>query len=429
MTGRLRHPLTAVLLSVLLTAPWMGLWATGNAHALSTLQTIAITGISVLGASFLLAWGAETAEEDVPRAFALAILAVLAVAPEYAVDALYAWNAGAFAGTPRGAENASLAVANMTGANRILIGLGWSAIAVFAIYKAKSTNDPAVENRSGFLADRVRLDPDISTEILFLFIATIYAFFVPLGEGIGWPDMLFLVGLYFTYILFTLNAPHTDEEQVGVPAYFQSFRTNIRVPIYLGMFVFSGLVIFTAVEPFAHGLEDYGEQIGVPSFLMIQWVAPLASESPELIVVAYLVNKARSTAAFNALISSKLNQWTLLIGTLVLVYSISLGSLETLPLGQKQAGEIWLTAAQSFFALAILVNFTISIREALALLVLFLVQLYPDFHHYDALIAFSAVYVVLGLALLATRREALQFLIGRVYRRISGNEPTRAEQV
>ncbi len=407
----------------------MVLWATGHKHAPSTLGTIAITGISVLGASFLLAWAAETAEEDVPRAFALAILAVLAVAPEYAVDALYAWEAGINPASAASKEAAGYAVANMTGANRILIGLGWSAIALFAIYKARSTNDPAVEYRSGFLADRVRLDRDISTEILFLFIATLYAFFVPFGGGIGLADTVFLVGLYFTYIIFTLNAPHTDEEQVGIPAYFQSFKKNIRVPVYLGMFVFSGLVIFTAVEPFAHGLEEYGKHIGVPPFLMIQWVAPLASESPELIVVAYLVNKARSTAAFNALISSKLNQWTLLIGTLGIVYSISLGHLGTLHLGQKQVGEIWLTAAQSFFALAILVNFNISIREALALLLLFVVQLYPEFHHYEALIGFSAIYIVLGLALLAMRREQLQLLVGRVYQRVKGTERTVAEQV
>jgi cation:H+ antiporter len=416
MSGRLRHPLTAVAGAVLVTLPWLGVYLTGSVHSLGTVGTVAVSGISVLGASFLLAWGAETAEKDVPRAFALAVLAVLAVAPEYAVDALYAWEAGA--GTAGSAEAASLAVANMTGANRILIGIGWSGIAMFAIYKARSTNDPAVESRPGFLADRVNLDRDIATEILFLFVATLYAFFVPLGNGIGWPDMIFLVGLYFTYIYFTLQAEHHEEEQVGVPAYLQTFKTHIRVPVYVGLFLFSGALILTAVEPFAHGLEELGVQIGVPKFLMIQWIAPLASESPELIVVAYLVNKARSTAAFNALISSKLNQWTLLIGTLVLVYSISLGHYGTLPLEQKQAGEIWLTAAQSFFALTILVNFNISIREAVALLVLFLVQLYPDFHHYEALLGFSAIYIVLGLALLATRWAALNVLVHRVYYRI-----------
>jgi len=87
---------------------------------------------------------------------------------------------------------------------------------------------------------------------------------------------------------------------------------------------------------------------------MIQWIAPLASEAPELIVVVYLVNKARSTAGFNALISSKLNQWTLLIGTLVVVHSLALGRYGVLAFDFKQSAEIWLTAAQSFFAVSLL---------------------------------------------------------------------------
>jgi len=57
---------------------------------------------------------------------------------------------------------------------------------------------------------------------------------------------------------------------------------------------------------------------------MIQWVAPLASESPEFIPTGYLIRKDQTTASFNTLISSELNQWTLLIGTLVVVCSISL---------------------------------------------------------------------------------------------------------
>ncbi len=119
----------------------------------------------------------------------------------------------------------------------------------------------------------------------------------------------------------------------------------------LGLFGYSGVLIFTAVEPFAHGLEELGLQFGIPEFFMIQWIAPLASESPELIVTAYLVNKARSTAAFNALISSKLNQWTLLIGTIAVVYSIALGRVrDVLPFDARQGTEIWLTAARPLHA-------------------------------------------------------------------------------
>ena len=440
MTSRLRHPLTAVGGGVVLTLPWVVTWATGLADGFAPLSIVGVSGLAVLGASFLLAWGAETAEKDVPRAFALAVLAVLAVAPEYAVDALYAWQA---ATDP---AKANLAVANMTGANRILIGLGWSGIALFSIYKATASgrDDGSVVNREGTLRDAVKLDPSISTEILFLFLATIFAFFVPLSGGIDIVDTVVLVGLYVTYIAIIVRGDVDDhDEQVGVPAYFQSYPRKIRVPIVLTLFVYSGFLILTAVEPFAHGLERLGLQYGIPEFFMIQWIAPLASESPELIVTAYLVNKARATAAFNALISSKLNQWTLLIGTLSVVYSISLGSYGVLPFEFKQAAEIWLTAAQSFFALAVLVNFRISVREAVTLLVLFvsqvviefaLIQVYPEAlaetYSIYLLLAYSVVYVVLAAGLLASRRRDLQRLAKLTVANIRGTpmpEPERAD--
>ncbi|MFC7128967.1 sodium:calcium antiporter [Haloferax chudinovii] len=437
MLRRLGHPLTAVFGAALLTVPWLALHTVFGVD-LATGVTVALSGIAVLGASFLLAWGAETAEADVPRAFALAILAVLAVAPEYAVDALYAWEAGINPGSPESAEAASLAVANMTGANRILIGIGWSAIALFTVYRARDTGDEAVESRPGFLADVVRLDHGIATEILFLFAATVFAFFVPLGAGIGAVDMVVLVGLYAAYIFVAMNSPHEDEEQIGVPAYLQSYRRPKRIATTLALFVFSGVVILAAVEPFAHGLEALGESVGIPSFLMIQWVAPLASESPELIVVAYLVNKARATAGFNALISSKLNQWTLLIGTLVLVYSLSVGTYAPLPLDTHQMGELWLTAAQSYFAIAILVTFSISLREAVALLGLFLAQFVYSvtglavtlpvpglgavtFDGPTSLVGFSVVYLVIGTALFVRRRRQLAAVVKLSARRVRGD--------
>ena len=471
---RLRHPLSAVAGAVLLSVPWVAVFLTGT--ELGTNATVLVSGVAVLGASFLLAWGAETAEKDVPRAFAIAVLAILAVAPEYAVDALYAWGAGAGGATteacaalapefveqvsqlpdaaidtPRerladGCQSANLAVANMTGANRILIGLGWAGIAALTVYKARQTEDPAVEHREGFLANTVHLDRDIATEITFLFLATAWAFLVPLGGGIGALDFLILVGIYVVYIGIIIRGDiETVEEHAGVPAYFQEFRRSIRVPTVLTLFGYSGFLIFTAVEPFAHGLEDIGTAIGVPSFFMIQWIAPLASESPELVVVAVLVYKARSTAGFNALISSKLNQWTLLIGTLVVVYSIALGGYGVLPFDRTQSAEIWITAAQSFFALAILVSFSISMREAAALFVLFVSQVLIEFTFlrvwqpfaapteevkYLLLLSYTAVYLVLGAALLYRRRRRLRELFelaAFAARKAAGQQPVEPD--
>lgn len=450
-----RRTIGTLVAAVTLTIPWVVIWLTTTVapglvdnvlptlKGLAPMQTVLVSGLAVLGAAFLLAWAAETAEKDVPRALAIAVLAVLAVAPEYAVDALYAWNAGQFAGTAQGIEAGNLAVANMTGANRILIGIGWAGIALFTIYRTGSAMDPAVESRPGLLADTVTLDHDLALEILFLLLATLWAFAVPINGGIDVLDMIVLVGLYVAYIAIILRGDVDPAEQhVGVPAYLQRFAKHQRIPITISLFGYSGMLIFTAVEPFAHGLEQVGQSAGIPSFFMIQWIAPLASESPELIVVLYLVNKARSTSGFNALVSSKLNQWTLLIGTLVVVYSLALGQYGALPFDQKQAAEIWLTAAQSFFAISILIDFEISVGEALILLGLFLSQVLLEFvivrdllvlplSSNQVLLTFTGIYVALAIAVFVARRDAVRDLLQQTGGKIGSavfatNEPPHA---
>jgi len=437
-----RRIVVSVLAVTAITLPWLGSFLTQALSSLATLSnfsnltTVAISGIAVLGASFLLTWGAETAEKDVPRAFAIAVLAVLAVAPEYAVDALYAWNAGQFAGTPAGTEAGNLAVANMTGANRILIGIGWAGIVGFTVLRRGSATDPAVTRGDGPLSDAVQLDRNLGVEVVFLLAATLWALFVPLNGGIDVVDTAFLVSLYVFYIVVVLRDERVEtEEQLGVPAYLQDLPKPVRVGTVIALFAYSALIIITAVEPFAHGLEELGVQVGIPSFFMIQWIAPLASESPELIVVLVLVTKARSSAGFNALISSKLNQWTLLIGTLAVVYSLALGHYGSLPFDQKQAGEIWITAAQSFFALTLILNFQFALREAIGLFLLFISQVLIEFlvirdiiaipiSSYELLLVFSGIYTVLGMGLLALHwRAFLQVLRqtgGVVGRALSG---------
>ncbi|NHN42397.1 sodium:calcium antiporter [Halorubellus sp. JP-L1] len=463
LKDRLRHPLVALALAALLTAPWVTVELVGGPDAvgLGNLSTVAVSGVAVLGASFMLAWGAETAEKDVPRAFAIAVLAVLAVAPEYAVDALYAWQAGSGGATEAACSasnlpsqtqavkdachDANLAIANMTGANRILIGLGWSGIALFTVYRAGSERDSSVERSDGFLASKVHLDRDIGLEIAFLLVATVFAFTVPFLGGIDVIDTVVLLGLYVAYIAIIVRGDVEEhEEQVGVPAYLQRRPFPVRALTSITLFAYSGLMIYTAVHPFAHGLEEVGLAYNIPEFFMIQWVAPLASESPELIVVAYLVNKARSTAGFNALISSKLNQWTLLVGTLAVVYSIASGSIGTLPFDEKQAAEIWITAAQSLFAIAIITNFEISVREAVMLLVLFVSQVAMEYVviitttsvaretelSIAILYAYTVLYLAISLGLFWYRRRELAAIFvrsARTARYALGNGTAPAE--
>jgi len=158
-----------------------------------------------------------------------------------------------------------------------------------------------------------------------------------------------------------------------------------------------------SVEAFAEGLLETSKIFGIDEFLAVQWIAPLASESPELIVASYFVKRLRVTASMNALISSKVNQWTLLIGTIAVIYSISAFKLQSLPLDERQSEEVLLTAAQSLFAVAILLDLKISWKEALALFILFTVQLI--FPGVEVRYIISAVYIILALPILIRKRQ------------------------
>src|SRR5262249_9132965 len=107
------------------TVPALLLRSTGT-HPAHRLRVLGV-GSAIVGAAFLLAWGAEALQLDVSQGLALAVLALIAVLPEYVVDFTFAAKAGE---NPE--KYAPLALANMTGSNRLLIGVGWSAVVLIA---------------------------------------------------------------------------------------------------------------------------------------------------------------------------------------------------------------------------------------------------------------------------------------------------------
>ena len=114
--------------------------------------------------------------------------------------------------------------------------------------------------------------------------------------------------------------------------------------------------------------------------MLISLVAPLASEAPELTGRRHVRVAAQTrTPGFGALVSSKVNQWTLLVGTLPIVFAISSSSLHGLPIDAVQRDELFVTAAQSAFAVAVLANRRISVGEGCWLLGLWLAQLVTKF--------------------------------------------------
>jgi cation:H+ antiporter len=381
------------------TVPGLVLRATG-AHVPEALAAL-LFGLSIVGAAFLLSWAAEVAQLDVSAGLAIAVLAFIAVLPEYAVDMVFAFKAGnavqAFgpACHPPGAPGetaCSLALANMTGANRLLIGIGWSMVVFIAWYRARARRRPIRE---------IRLERSHSVEVAFLGLATVYGLSLPLKQSITLVDSIVLVAIFAAYTVRVSRAPAEEPHLVGPARYLATFSPSTRRVWVVGLFLFSGAVILLCAQRFAEALVSTGQELGISEFLLVQWVAPLASEAPELLVAGLYAWRLNTNAALGTLVSSKVNQWTLLVGTLPIVFALGFGGLHGLPIDPHQREELFLTAAQSFFALAVLVTLSITTREALLLFSLFWAQfvigaVVPDSFGGLELVGLGVAYLVLG---------------------------------
>jgi cation:H+ antiporter len=368
-----------------------------------------VFGLGVVGAAFLLAWGAEVLQLDIAQGAALALLALIAVLPEYAVDFTFALKAG---DDPD--KFAPLALANMTGGNRLLIGIGWSLVVLLAAWRI--TRIARAQGYKGELDTDVTLDRPHAIEIAFLAVASIYSLTLPLKRTLSPIDTVFLVGLFVWYAVRISRAPSEEPHLVG-PAELIGRLPKARRRSVVALLLFgSAAVILISAEPFADALVTTGEEFGISTFLLVQWVAPLASESPELLVAGLFAWRLNTNAGLGALVSSKVNQWTLLVGTLPLVFSLSAGALSGLPIDSLQREELFLTAAQSVFAVAVLTNRSLGVREALALMGLFVAQfvlggVLPEDLRAVERIGIGILYLVLAAVVVFKQRRYVRPLV------------------
>ena len=385
MRARIKDGLWA-LIAVGLAAQWLVVHA---AHVpLTPPWDALLPGLGIFGAAFLLSWAAELAQLEISQALALAFLALMAVLPEYAVDMYLAWRAA------HDPAYVHFATANMTGANRILIGLGWPAV-LLCYWMASRRR-------------AIRIEREQRIALVTLVVATCYAFLIPLKRTLSLIDTVFLVGLFLVYIVQSGKAHHVEPELTGPPAYLALLPRLWRRLMTVGLFLIPGYTIFLSAEPFAEGLLRNARGLGIDEFVLIQWLAPLASESPEFIVAIIFAVRGNAGAGLGTLISSKVNQWTLLIGMLPLVYAISGGRVVPMHLDGRQAEEIFLTAAQSLLAIIILANWSFGLWEGVLLAGLFTAQLAMPIPWIR--MGFAFLYLAIALGYLATRSSRKSFV-------------------
>jgi cation:H+ antiporter len=358
---------------------------------------------SILISAFLVAWGAEALQFLISQGLALALLAWLQTLPEFAVEAVIAWEAG---GDP---ERTHLAIANLTGAIRLLLGLGWPMI--YFVYAFSRRRE------GGARLPAIKLDPEHSVEIVGLIPPLLYFIVILLKHSITWVDAVILLLLYVAYLLVLLRNPPQDSESLAdAPAvarwaYRQkAWRQKAAIG---GLFAVGGFMLYVTAHPFLESMLALAAVFGVSQFVLVQWVAPFLSEFPEKVSAFYWARRV-STApmALMNMVSSNINQWTVLAAMIPLVYGFShmhhVGTWASFPFDSEQQLEILLTMLQTVLGALVLANLEFDWMDASALFVLWLAQFLVPHWREEVAIAYGVwiVILIIGFVIRGQRLKA-----------------------
>jgi cation:H+ antiporter len=325
------------------TGPWTILWAAP----------------AILASAVMIAWAAESAQYFVAQGFALAILAWLQTLPEFAVEAVLAWH-----------RQVPLLMANLTGALRLLTGFGWPMIYFTAAWFNR--------RRGGEPLGRIQLHGHHAVELAGLIAPLLYMGVVAFKGSLTIPDGIVLILMYAAYLLILSKLPpedaETTEDLEAIPRAIVLAPRTRRIAAIAGLFALGGLLIYAAAEPFLGSLLALSALLGIPTFVFVQWMAPLVSEFPEMASTFYWARRVdRAPVALMNMVSSNINQWTLLAAMLPIIYSISLGYPGAIVFDGEQETELVLTIAQAAVGLTFLINMELAWWEAGALFALFLI--------------------------------------------------------
>ncbi len=314
---------------------------------------------AILLSSLLIAWAAESAQYFVAQGFALAILAWLQTLPEFATEAVLAWH-----------QKTDLLLAGLTGALRLLTGLGWPLIYLTAaVFHRKRTGKPLVQ---------IELEGHHAVEVMGLIAALLYIPVIALKGTLTILDGAILLAIYIVYLIILSRLPAEDHETIDdletVPRAIVTAKRRTRILAIAGLFVLGGALIYLGAEPFLTGLLAFAITVGMPEFVFVQWIAPIVSEFPELLsTLGWARRPGLGSMSLMNMVSSNINQWTMLTAMLPIVYSVGIGTPTAIMFDAKQVSELWLTLAQAFLGVIFLTNMKLSWFEAVVLGVLFAV--------------------------------------------------------
>ena len=316
------------------------------------LQVLAY-GVAVVCAAFLLAWACEAAQADVARGAVVAAVAFVGILPEYVVEVHFAFTG-----------SAEYVTANLTGASRLLLGVCVALPAAIA----------ALPRRWRPVAvGPIRLMPAQRVDLAILALASVWALRGAVRGRLNLLDAVVLIGLYVLYLRRAAGSESDAPEPLGVPAELAALPADRRRLWVRGLMLFAAAVILMTAVPFGDAVLGSGQLVGISPYLLVQWLVPVATEVPELVVASVLLMHGRGGQSVAVLLAGAVSQYTLALGTLPIAYTVGAG-VGPLPLAGRERIELFLSIAVALYAVASLVTLRLSRGDAAIMLVLFSIQ-------------------------------------------------------
>jgi len=364
------------------------------------LQVIAY-GAAVVAAAFVLAWACEAAQVDIARGVVVAAVAFVAILPEFIVELHFAFTG-----------RADYVTANLTGASRLLLGVSVALPAAVALLPRRR------------LVTAVAIDPAQRLDLAILAAAVLWSVRIVVRGQLGLLDALVLISLYGLYLLRAAGSANEGPEPVGVAAALADLPGHERRRWVGGLMLFAASAILLTAVAFGDAVLGTGALIGIDPYLLLQWIVPVATETPELVVAFVLLTHGRGGQSVAVLLAGAVSQYTLALGTLPVAYLAGAGT-GPLPLPGRERIELLLSIGVALYAVAALVTLRLSRGDAAIMLGLFAAQfLLPAV---VTRLGLAIAFLALAIDVLVHERRSVPALVRALLAtdRAPGGGPTR----
>jgi cation:H+ antiporter len=348
---------------------------------------LVVYGGAVVAAAFMLAWACEAAQVDFASGLVVSVVAFVAILPEYIVELNFAFSG-----------HAEYVSANLTGASRLLLGFCIAMPAVFALLP---------ESRRPQRLGPIQLGPAHRLDLAILGLAALWALRGVIRGQLTLLDSAVLISLYVLYLRRAATAGGEAAPPMGVAESLAELPKKQRRRWVFGLMLTAAVVILLTAVPFGDAVLGTGALVGISPYLVLQWLVPVATEMPELVVAVVLLLHGRGGQSVAVLLAGAVSQYTLALGTLPLAYVAGAGT-GPLPLQPREQIELLLTMGVALYAVAALVTLRLSRGDASLMFVLFAAQfLLPTGY---TRLAIAVVFTALAVDVLVSERRQLRLL-------------------